>query len=118
NTMVGCASFPGTNPSTYAQGLSFLHHFAANEPSWAVDALGETAFSTDLVPREAINKRQALGELPPLVKGYLRLGATYGSSALIDPLFRSIDVFVTLPVEQIDQRYIKHYGENAQRFAA
>lgn len=118
DTMVGCASFPGMNPYAFPQGLAFLHHFAANSASWTIEAIGDTAFSTDLVPREAIDKRQALAELPPLVKGYLRLGATYGQSALIDPMFRSIDVFVTLPVEQIDQRYIKHYGENAQRFAA
>ncbi|MEL6922228.1 MAG: GNAT family N-acyltransferase, partial [Pseudomonadota bacterium] len=118
DTMVGCASFPGTSPARFAQGLSFLHHFAASTVLWDVRAIGETAFSTDLMPAEAINQRQALGELPPLVKGYLRLGATYARSAAVDPAFRSVDVFVTLPVENIDARYLKHYGENAERFAA
>ncbi|MEM1377144.1 MAG: GNAT family N-acetyltransferase [Pseudomonadota bacterium] len=118
DTMLGCASFPGTQPLAHANSLAFLHHFAGNTRNWPVQAIGDLSFSTDLMPKEAVNARQALRDLPPLIKGYLRLGATYAKSAVVDPEFKSIDVFVTLPVEQIDGRYIKHFGENADRFAA
>lgn len=118
DTMVGCASFPGTNPLAFAEPLSFLHHFAGANDQWDVRAVGPSAFVTDFMPAEAINARRAVTALPPLVKGYLKLGAHYAQSAVVDPLFNSIDVFVILPVEQIDRRYIKYYGENAERFAA
>ncbi|MEO0542325.1 MAG: GNAT family N-acyltransferase [Pseudomonadota bacterium] len=118
DVMMGCASFGGTERKEFQQGLSFLHHFAASEKEWSVDAQGPTAFSTDLLPADHIEQKRALAELPPLIKGYLRLGAHFATSALIDEAFKSIDVFVTLPIENISQRYITHYGQDAQRFAA
>ncbi|MEO1749976.1 MAG: GNAT family N-acyltransferase, partial [Pseudomonadota bacterium] len=118
NVMMGCASFGGKNPDDFEQGLSFLHHFAASETEWAVAARGPTAFSTGLLSKDRIDHKRALTQLPPLVKGYLRLGAQFAQSALIDEAFNSIDVFVTLPTENISQRYLNHYGEDAERFAA
>lgn len=118
DVMMGCASFGGTEPEEFAQGLSFLHHFAASEKAWAVEAVGPTAFSTNLLSAEQVKQRAALAELPPLIKGYLRLGAHFATSALVDKAFNSIDVFVTLPIDNISRRYIDHYGEDARRFAA
>ncbi len=56
--------------------------------------------------------------MPPLVKGYLRLGARIGDGCVIDHDFATVDVFVVLPVAAIETRYINYYGGEAQRFAA
>jgi L-ornithine Nalpha-acyltransferase len=56
--------------------------------------------------------------MPPLVKGYLRLGAKVGDGCVIDREFGTVDVFVILPVETISARYINYYGAEAERFQA
>ena len=48
--------------------------------------------------------------LPPLIKGYLRLGAYIGDGAVLDRQFGTTDVLIILPVEKIDPRYFEHFG--------
>jgi putative hemolysin len=64
----------------------------------------------NMMPREAINTRLALKALPPLIKGYLRVGAFVGDGAVIDHQFGTTDVFVVMPVEAIKTRYFAHFG--------
>lgn len=118
DVMTGCASFPGTVPAAHAEALSFLHHSCRAEGEWAVQAHPGHARSMDLMPREAVDMRAALSAMPPLVKGYLRLGAKIGEGCVVDADFGTTDVLVILPVEAISQRYIHYYGAEAQRFAA
>jgi putative hemolysin len=68
------------------------------------------------MPKEAIVAKQVFGALPPLIKGYLRLGASFAPNAVIDQDFNTTDVLVMLPVSHISERYIKHYRPNADRF--
>ncbi len=60
--------------------------------------------------KASINPRKALLTLPPLVKAYLRVGATFADRAVIDPVFKTIDVFTIMPLADIEARYIAHYG--------
>ena len=70
----------------------------------------------DLVPNEAINPKVALFAMPPLIKGYLRLGAMIGDGAVVDHDFGTTDVFIILPVSRISERYVSHYAAEAKRF--
>lgn len=116
DVMLGCASFQGTVPAAHALALSFLHHHARADADWDVRALPHRYRAMDLVPREAISARGALMQMPPLIKGYLRLGASIGDGAVIDYDFGTTDVFIILPVEKISNRYISYYGPEADRF--
>lgn len=118
SVMTGCASFPGTLPAAHAQALSFLAQNCRPEPEWDVRAVERRYQPMDLVPAEAVDTRAALAAMPPLIKGYLRLGARVGDGCVIDHDFRTTDVFIVLPVSAIAERYINHYGAEAQRFAA
>lgn len=118
DVLFGCASFPGTDPADNAMALSFLHHHASAQNQWAVKALPTRATPMDIIPKSDVSARAALRHLPPLVKGYLRLGAKIGSGAVIDKQFGTTDVLIVMPVAEIDPRYIKHYGVEADRFAA
>jgi len=118
NAMFGCASLPGVNAIAHALPLSFLHHYARAGDDWQVCALRDRFVSMDLMPAEAIDTKMALASLPALVKGYLRVGARFGTGAVVDPHFKTTDVMVVLPVDAINRRYVAHYGENAERFAA
>jgi len=104
NAMFGCASFPGVNPEEHALALSFLHHTVSAKNEWAVSAKPELHTNMDLMPYEDINARKALTMLPPLIQGYLRLGAMIGDGAVIDQAFNTTDVLVALPLASISTR--------------
>lgn len=118
DVMLGCASLEGTDPQALALPLSFLHHYAAAPDAWKANALPERFTPMDLMPKDAIDPKAALHALPPLIKGYLRLGATFGTGAVIDKQFGTTDVLVILPVSAINPRYIDHFGPAANRHAA
>jgi len=118
DVMFGCASLEGTETAALARPLAFLHHFAPTEPEWAAAALPRNAAPMDLVPIEALDVKAALNEVPPLIKGYLRLGAMIGREAVVDRQFGTTDVFIVLPVERINPRYLDHFGVNGERHAA
>ena len=118
DVMLGCASLEGTDPQKLALPLSFLHHFARSPETWRVRAVDERFVPMDRLAKEAIDPKAALHALPPLVKGYLRLGATFGEGAVVDRQFGTTDVLVMLPVSAINPRYIEHFGAGADRHAA
>ncbi|ACL59586.1 GNAT family N-acetyltransferase [Methylobacterium nodulans] len=118
DAMLGCASLDGTDPDRLALPLSFLHHFARAPERWRARALPERHVAMDRLSREAVDPKAALQALPPLIKGYLRLGATFGDGAVVDRQFGTTDVFVVLPVAAIAPRYIGHFGAGAERHAA
>ncbi|MDO9417726.1 GNAT family N-acetyltransferase [Pararhizobium sp.] len=115
--MFGCGSFPGRVPEEHALALSFLHHNALVREDWSVAARPELFRTMDLMPAEAINARKALSALPPLIKGYLRLGAMVGNGAVVDHAFNTTDVLIVLPITSISDRYLNYYGADAGRFA-
>lgn len=118
DVLLGCASLIGTDPEELALPLSFLHHFAASPVGWRARAHEHLRVPMDRLPREEIDPKPALQALPPLIKGYLRLGATFGDGAVIDRQFGTTDVLVMLPVAAINPRYIDHFGGAATRHAA
>jgi putative hemolysin len=118
DVMIGCASLEGTDPARLALPLSFLHHFASAPEPWRARALPHRRAEMNLMPKEAIDARAALRALPPLIKGYLRLGAFVGDGAVVDHQFGTTDVLIVMPVAGISGRYIEHFGAEATRHAA
>ena len=110
DVMLGCASFEGTDPHAHATALSFLHHNALAPAEWRVRAHEHLRVDMNMLPADAVNVRAALKTLPPLIKGYLRLGAHVGDGAVIDHQFGTTDVLIILPVEAIQSRYFAHFG--------
>ena len=109
DVMFGCASLDGTNPEQLALPLSFLHHYAAAPEQWRATALPERYVEMNRMSKETIDPKAALRVLPPLIKGYLRLGAYIGGGAVIDYEFGTTDVLIVLPVSAIRQRYFEHF---------
>jgi putative hemolysin len=64
--------------------------------------------------RDQIDPRRALAQLPPLIKGYLRLGGFVGDGAVIDPQFNTTDVAVVVKTDLITEKYSRHYERQAR----
>lgn len=109
DVMFGCASFPGTRPDRLAGALSFLYHHARAPAGWRVGAAPGRGFSLNMMASSDIDCRRAMKELPPLIKGYLRIGAWIGEQAVVDQQFGTIDVLVILPVANINRRYVRYF---------
>ena len=115
DVMIGCASFEGTDPEEHAQSLSLLYHDRLAPPDWYVRAHDHLFVEMNRMPMEDVDAKAALRALPPLIKGYLRLGAYIGDGAVIDRQFGTTDVLIILPVEKIDPRYFEHFGAPNER---
>jgi len=118
DVMFGCASLEGTDPRRLSLELSFLHHNARSPVEWAASALPSRHVGMGRLSQDAIDMKKALHALPPLIKGYLRLGAYVGDGAVVDRQFNTTDVLIVLPVSAINPRYIDHFGPTAERHAA
>jgi putative hemolysin len=118
DVMIGCASLEGTDPDRLALPLSFLHHTARAPTEWRVTALEGRRVEMDRMPLAAIDMKAALRTLPPLIKGYLRVGAFVGDGAVVDYQFGTTDVCIIMPVASINARYVVYYGPDASRYAS
>jgi len=110
DVMLGCASLEGTDPEAHALALSVLAD-AIPQDEWRVRALPETRVEMRRLALTDGQKRRALVSLPPLIKGYLRLGCHIGDGAVIDAQFNTTDVLIILPVAAINSRYFAHFGQ-------
>jgi putative hemolysin len=119
--MFGCASLPGTDPTALARTLSYLHYnHLAPEPIRA-RALPERYVATNILPASQVDAtaavadldaRATLSALPPLIKGYLRLGGMIGDGAVVDPVFKTTDVCIIVVTDLLAEKYFNHYLRN------
>ncbi len=116
--MFGCASLPGTDPDALALPLSYLCHFHRAPSELTVRALPDRYVSMDRMPKEAIDQVQAQNLLPPLIKGYLRLGGFVGDGAVIDRQFNTTDVAIVVKTDLVADKYYRHYERRAREDAA
>ncbi|MBO1324942.1 GNAT family N-acetyltransferase [Acetobacter sp. TBRC 12305] len=107
--LFGCASLPGTDPDRIADELTYLYHNHLAPPALRVRALESHRVEMLRTDPHALNVRKCLAGLPPLIKGYLRLGGYVGDGAVIDPQFNTTDVAILVKSELLADKYYRHY---------
>jgi putative hemolysin len=113
--MFGCASLPGIDSAALALPLSYLHHCHLAPPELRPRALASHYRDMNLMPRDAIDPAAAQALLPPLLKGYLRLGGFVGDGAVIDAQFNTTDVCVVVKTDLVTEKYYRHYERSERR---
>ena len=107
--MFGCASLPGIDVKAHAETLAYLYHYHLAPPALRPRALDKLYVDMKLRPQTEIDARASLAALPPLVKGYLRLGGFIGDGAVIDEQFNTIDVSIVVKTDLVTEKYLRHY---------
>lgn len=107
--MFGCASIPGIDPRALALPLSYLYHHHLAPPALRPRALPQRYVAMHRMAPEDVSPQRALAMLPPLIKGYLRIGGFVGEGAVVDHDFGTTDVCVVVKTEWVTQRYYRHY---------
>ena len=121
--LFGVASWVGTKTVESAQAISYLYYNHLTPLGLRATVLSENFAEgvnpklsrMNILPREFVDETDARRQMTPLIKGYLRLGATFGKGVFIDKPFNSYDVFVMVQTKNIDAAYQKHFlgRENA-----
>lgn len=105
--MIGTASFHGLDPTPYIDcfGYLFDKHLSKEEFRCSVNL--DSGYPQTMF--KEYDEVKALANMPSLIKGYLRLGATIGSGVYQDKSFNSLDVLIVLKIDEINQRYLKRF---------
>ena len=112
--LFGVASFHGTDAANLVAPLSYLHHHHLARPALRPKAVASRYVSMNILPSSEINTRSAINALPPLIKGYLRLGGFVGDGAVIDEQFNTTDVCIVVKTDLVTDKYFKHYERTAR----
>jgi L-ornithine Nalpha-acyltransferase len=116
--MFGCASLPGTDADALAVPLSYLHHHHLAPPALRPRALPGRYVAMRRLESCAFDATRARAGLPPLIKGYLRLGGRVGDGAAIDRQFNTTDVCVVVETDRVTDKYYRHYERRTREDVA
>ena len=118
DVLMGCSSLPGTDPESLGLQLGFAYHYAAAPPAWSVSPWPHLAASVARLDKSTIDPRLALASLPPLMKAYVRGGASFSTLAAVDHKFGTTDLFTVLPLADARPRLLAHFGRGGARASA
>jgi putative hemolysin len=108
--MFGCASLPGIDLESHTVALTYLFHYHLAPPGLRARAVPERYVEMLKLDPASINPKRALVELPPLIKGYLRLGGFVGDGAVIDYEFNTTDVLILVKTGWVTEKYREHFS--------
>lgn len=100
--LIGCASISMSDGGHCAASVyNKIHKLYAAPAEYRV-------FPRCPLPLEALNQTLDV-TIPPLIKGYLRLGAYIGGEPAWDPDFNTADLFILLPLSRLNKKYARHF---------
>jgi len=122
--LFGVPSWVGTKPVNSAQAISYMYynnlsplHLRATVLTNKMEAGVDPRMSQmNILPRAFVDEEEAKKQMTPLIKGYLRLGATFGRGIFIDKSFGTYDTFVMVQTKNIDKTYQKHFAGSENAF--
>jgi putative hemolysin len=106
DAMFGTASFLDTNLYNLSNQLIYLNNSHKMPNEIMVNALDKCRAKIDYSRNIKMNLK-LVKSLPTLIKGYLKLNAYIGDGAVVDHKFKTTDIFVFLPVNDINYQYVK-----------
>lgn len=113
--MFGCASFNGVDPKEHATALSYLHHYHLAPKEICPTALNDRYVEMNLMEKEAVDVKETFSNLPPLIKGYLRLSGYIGAGAVIDYEYNTTDVSIVVKTDLVTEKYAARYGSGKEQ---
>jgi len=120
----GVASWTGRNPAMSAQAISYLYYNhlsplrlrATVDTTKLAEGVNPKLTRMNILPEVFVDRAEAMRQMTPLVKGYLRINATFGRGVFIDKPFNTYDVFVMLRTKDMDSVYKKHFFGTDESF--
>ncbi|MFA6455628.1 MAG: GNAT family N-acyltransferase [Bacteroidota bacterium] len=116
--LFGCASLHTKDLQQVAMIAEYLraNHYSAEQ--FRIAPQPQCMLHLPAVNAETFAAFNAFHHLPPLLKGYLRLGAVVCGEPAYDKEFGTVDFFILVEKERITDRYRNHYLSPAESVAA
>ena len=102
--LLGCASFPGTDVQEFSKELSYLRSNFSLPEEISVNSLFDNNYP-DCINNINESDIRTFAKLPPLIKGYLRVGGRVSESFFVDYDFNTIDLCIVVQTVNIDEKY-------------
>jgi len=107
--MFGCGSLPGADIERHADTLSYLHARHLAPEALRIRARADRYEPMGLRDPAKLDVKAALAGLPPLIKGYLRLGGVVGDGAVLDREFNTTDICIIVETSRITDKYARKF---------
>jgi putative hemolysin len=107
--LLGCVSFNGIDIMKYADELSYLRKNFSLPEEFSVKSLDKKIYPVCTETNLKTNNFRTFVKLPPLIKGYLRLGGKVSYDYFVDRKFNTIDLCVVVNTDSISEKYKKKY---------
>jgi putative hemolysin len=107
--LLGCASFSGIEPTKYSDELSYLRQNFCLPEHLSVESFDKNIYPVYKLKENNSNQLRIFAKLPPLLKGYLRIGGKVSHNFYVDHNFNTIDLCVVVNTSDIDEKYRKKY---------
>ena len=116
--LFGCGSIPGCDPAALKIPLSYLYHYHLAPEEIRPRALPQRHVEMNQRLIGDIDQRIGLKSVPPLIKGYLRIGGFVGDGAVIDEQFQTTDVCIVVQTKLITEKYARYFERRGSNFQA
>ena len=122
--LFGVPSWVGQKPAMFAQAISYLYYNHLSPYHLRATVLKDKLepgvdprlTQMNILPRAFVDEEEAKKQMTPLIKGYLRLGASFGRGVFVDKSFGTCDVFVMVQTKNVDKTYQKHFAGSENAF--
>ncbi|MDX1959327.1 MAG: GNAT family N-acyltransferase [Leptospiraceae bacterium] len=110
--LMGCGSIHSTDPKSASEAYAYLRaNNALAGEEFAVTPLSTHKLHGFEKNYVVDNIKEITKTIPPLIKGYVRLGAKICGEPAIDRIFNTTDVFVLFDYDNISEKYGKKFGK-------
>ncbi len=107
--MFGLASFHNTDPKSLALPLSYLYYNHLAPEDLRVRSHEEFYVKMDTISADQVERREAMKQMPALLKAYIRVGGFIGDGACVDHKFNTTDVCLLVDTSRMTERYRAFY---------
>lgn len=105
--MLGTASFHGIDGEKYNECMQYIiNNYKSNEKCYAINDVYKIKNTSSEIDIAKVRR-----EMPPLIKGYIRIGSSFGNDAFIDRDFCSTDMLVITKIKDIKPQYLKKFAK-------
>lgn len=114
--LFGCGSLYGADLEKHKQTLAYLYHYHLAPEELRITALPDLYHEMNLIAKDEIKSpARIFASLPPLIKGYLRLGGFIGDGAVLDPVFNTTDIAIIVKTKALTMKYMDRYASESLR---
>jgi putative hemolysin len=109
--LMGCGSVHSTSPIEASEAYAYLKD---------KNALADERFNIEPYKTHRLegfdpnyqvkDMKEVIKKIPPILKGYVRVGTKFAGTPALDAVFGTTDFFILFDREEITQRYTKFYS--------